>query len=444
MTIVHDFTPLGACRDLINSRDPEILLAGPAGTGKSRACLEKLNTMALANPGMRGLIVRKSQTSLASSALVTWNRDVIPDLEGVVEFYGGSAEQPAQYRYRNGSVIVIGGLDKTSKIMSSEYDLVYVQEAVELTEDDWEALTSRLRSDVVSFQQLMADTNPAQDTHWLKQRCDRGQTLMLYSQHEDNPLLWDDGWTEAGVKYIARLDSLTGVRHQRLRLGLWVSAEGLIYDEWNPAIHLVDRFPIPAGWPRYWAVDFGYTNPFVCQWWAQDPNDRLYLYRELYQTQRTVDQHAQQILAAVSTDGKWDEPKPRAVYCDHDAEGRAQLHKHLGIKTTAAHKKVSEGIQSVQARLRPAGDGKPRLFLLRDSLIEVDEELRDAARPTWSGEEVSSYVWDTSPNKPPKETPVKDNDHGMDAMRYMVATLEKGRSRDRSGMDLTSGLTGHR
>ena len=135
------------------------MISGPAGAGKSRACLEKLHGVALANPGMRGLIVRKTAASLTSSALVTWKRDVIPEAVEAkgVWFYGGSAEEPPQYRYENGSVVSIGGMDKASKIMSTEYDIAYVQEATELTEDDWQALTSRMRNGVVSFQQILAD-----------------------------------------------------------------------------------------------------------------------------------------------------------------------------------------------------------------------------------------------------------------------------------------------
>jgi phage terminase large subunit len=154
----------------MKARDPEVLLAGPAGTGKSRACLEKLHLMALANPGMRGLIVRKTATTLSSTALVTWQKFVAVEAieQGVVRFYGGSAQEPPSYKYKNKSVVAIGGMDNASKIMSSEYDVIYVQEATELTENDWEALTTRLRNWRVSFQQLMADCNPSSPTHWLK------------------------------------------------------------------------------------------------------------------------------------------------------------------------------------------------------------------------------------------------------------------------------------
>lgn len=408
----HRYSPRGACRTLWERRDPEVLVSGPAGTGKSRACLEKLHLAALKYPGMRGLIVRKTQTSLGGSALDTWRKFVIAELVDVggVAYYGGSGEEPAQYRYRNGSRIVIAGLDKASKIMSSEYDMIYVQEAIELTEDDWEALTTRLRNGVMPYQQLLADTNPDTPTHWLKVRCDSGKTVMLESRHEDNPTITPE--------YMAKLDALSGVRYQRLRKGMWVAAEGIIYEEYDPAVHLIDPFEIPDSWTRYWAVDFGYTNPFVCQWWAEDPDGRLYLYRERYCTRHTVDQHAALIRTYME-----DEPRPRAVICDHDAEGRATLEKELGISTTAAQKTVTDGIQAVQRRLRPAGDGRPRLYLFRNSVGVRDQELVDAHKPACTAEEIPGYIWS---DKIAKEQPVKENDHGADAMRYMVAERDLG------------------
>lgn len=418
----HRYSPRGACRALWERRDPEVLVSGPAGTGKSRACLEKLHLAALKYPGMRGLIVRKTHISATATALETWRKFVIKELLAIgdIAFYGGSAEEPPQYRYTNGSRVLVGGLDKASKIMSSEYDVIYVQEATELTEDDWEALTTRLRNWRMPYQQLMADTNPDTPTHWLKVRCDAGKTVMLESRHEDNPLLFDESsnLTTDGQAYMAKLDALSGVRYQRLRKGMWVAAEGIIYEEYDPAIHLIDPFEIPKEWTRYWAVDFGYTNPFVCQWWAEDPDGRLYLYRERYCTRHTVDQHAALIRTYME-----DEPRPRAVICDHDAEGRATLERELGISTVAANKKVLDGIQAVQRRLRPAGDGRPRLYLFRNAVGVRDQELVDAHKPACTAEELPGYIWS---DKIVKEQPVKENDHGCDAMRYMVADRDLG------------------
>lgn len=429
INLVHDYVARGAALEALHRRDREVLLAGPAGTGKSRALLEKLHLMMLATPGARGLIVRKYQRSLGSTALDTWRKAVIPEAlaAGLVKFYGGSAEQPAQYVYANGSVVLVGGLDTTGdqppKVMSSEYDVIYCQEATELAEADWEALISRLRNWRISFQQLLADCNPGPPTHWLKRRCDVGKTVMLHSRHRDNPRLWDEAtgdWTEQGREYMAGLESLTGVRRLRLLDGQWAAAEGLIFEEFDPGVHVVPRFPIPQSWPRVWGVDFGFTNPFVLQMWARDPDGRLFLYREFYWTKRLVEDHAKRVLEIVAPGGQWTEPRPTAIICDHDAEDRATLEKHLGMGTVAARKDVSTGIQTVQARLKIPGDGRPRMAFFEDALVERDPKLWDAKKPTSTVEEFPGYIWAIKPGGDLKEEPRKENDHGMDTGRYVA------------------------
>jgi phage terminase large subunit len=379
--------------------------------------LEKVHVAALKYPGMRGLLVRKTLTSLTASALVTWRNFVIPEAmrAGVMEFYGGSQQEPAQYRYANGSAVMLGGMDKASKVMSTEYDLVYVQEATELDEGDWEALTTRLRFGRMPYQQLLADCNPGPPTHWLKLRCDAGKTVLLESRHTDNPVLFDETGeiTTFGAAYIAKLDGLTGVRYQRLRLGRWVAAEGVVYDHFDPAIHVIDPFPIPDDWTRYWSVDFGYSNPTVIQFWAEDGDGRLYLYRELYRTRRRVDEHAADIFSYAKA-----EPTPRAVICDHDAEDRATLEHNLGVGTTPAVKKVLEGIDAVNTRFRDE-----RLFLFKGARVFRDPDLVDEHKPTCTEEELSSYVW---ADLKTKEQPVKQHDHGCDSLRYVVAELDLG------------------
>ncbi|HET8522271.1 MAG TPA: phage terminase large subunit, partial [Thermomicrobiales bacterium] len=153
--VVRRYEPQGGARDLFFCTDKEVLLEGPAGTGKSLACLKKLDRNAVKYPGSRQLIVRKTRTSLTQTALITFEKQVIV-AGGRVRFH--TTRQA--YLYPNGSEIVVGGLDKDSKVMSSEYDAIYVQEATELTEADWEALTTRLRNGVIPHQQLIADCNP--------------------------------------------------------------------------------------------------------------------------------------------------------------------------------------------------------------------------------------------------------------------------------------------
>jgi PBSX family phage terminase large subunit len=420
------YEPRGAARELFACRDGEVLITGPAGTGKSLAALYKLHLACLQTPGVRALVVRKTAVSLTSTTLVTLNKKVLPVATetGLVQWYGGSAKEPAAYRYTNGSTIVVGGMDKPEKVLSSEYDLVFADEATELSVTDWETLGTRLRNGAISFQQQIAACNPSFPSHWLKQRADHGTTTCLRSLHSHNPAYFnlDGTQTPQGAQYMAKLRALTGVRKLRLLDGIWAAAEGVIYETFDPGLHVLDRFEIPDDWARYWVVDFGHTNPFVLQCWAQDGDGRLYLYREIYHTRRLVEDHAATILSHVTDDdGNWTEPRPKAIICDHDAEGRATLVKYLGMSTTAAKKTVSDGIEAVQARLRPQDDGRPRLFVLRDSLVERDPELVDAMKPTCTEEEFPGYIWDLSGNKAIKETPLKLDDHGMDATRYLVA-----------------------
>ena len=319
--------------------------------------------------------------------------------------------------YAKGRVPVIAGTGSNS-----------TEEAIELTETDWESVTTRLRNGVISFQQLMADTNPAQPTHWLKARCDRGDTKMHFSAHEDNPVLAnpDGSLTEFGKTYIGGLDKLTGVRKDRLRHGRWVAAEGVIYEDFRDGLHVIDGFPIPDDWPVFLSIDFGFTNPFVCQWWAEDPDGRLFMFREIYRTQTLVEDHARHI-KELSGGGEGIE-KIAAIIADHDAEDRATLTRHLGRSTRPAKKDVTPGIQEVQARMRVAEDGKARLFLFRNALAhKPDSELVNKKLPTCTVAEIPGYSWEPPKDgKPPKEAPVKADDHGCDAMRYMAMHRQRG------------------
>ena len=416
------YHPRGSARDILSLQVPELLLSGPAGTGKSRALLEKVHLACLRHPGLRALMVRKTRRSLTESGMVTYWTKVVHPADGIV---WRSSEQ--QYQYRNGSILAVGGLDKAQKIMSSEWELVNVQEATELAENDCEAITTRLRNGKNTYQQILGDCNPDAPTHWLKQRAVAGRVLMLESRHEDNPVLFDERgvMTAEGERYLAVLDSLTGVRLARLRYGIWSAAEGTVYeDSWDRARNVVNAFPIPPEWPRYLAIDFGFTHPFVCLWAAQDPDGRLIVYRQIYKTKTLVEDHAREIKRVSRWGTSNGDPLPRAIICDHDAEDRATLEKHLVLMTIPAQKNVSAGIQAVASRLRNAGDGKPRVMIVRDCVVERDRDLLDRKKPTCVEDEPDGYVWDTRQGMRRGEQPVKEEDDGMDALRYLIAHFD--------------------
>lgn len=415
---VGGFAPRGAVKQLWQTRDFETIVSGPAETGKTWGACQYADALLWKYPGAQGVMCRKVQRTLVSSCVRTYLRILGPG--SPVKTYGG--ENPQWFDYPNGSRLWLAGMDNPGKALSSERDFVYVNQAEELALGDWETLATRCtgRAAVMPYTRMFGDCNPGHPQHWIKGRQKAGSLRLLESKHEDNPTLFDDAGqlTEQGKRTLAILDSLTGVRKLRLRGGKWAQAEGAVYEEYDENLHLVDRFDVPSDWRRIRVIDFGYTNPFVCQWWAIDPDGRMYLYREIYHTRRLVEDHAKQINTLSSGE------KYEATIADHDAEDRATLERH-GIPTLPAFKSITVGIDATAGRIRKAGDGKPRLFLMRGVTVEQDERLVESKLPTATEHEIGDYAYPKGVDgKPVKEDPVKVNDHGMDAMRYGVAHVD--------------------
>jgi phage terminase large subunit len=434
-----------------NGGSDELLLCGAAGTGKTLRILYFLNRICWDYPGVRILIVRKVRADLAQSTLVTYERDIMGTNNPIVSSVQRVTRQ--SYKYPNKSEIVVGGMDRPGRILSAEYDIIYAAEAVQFTLQDWETFIMRLRSGIYPHPPLIADTNPDRPDHWLKQRADNGMTTLLNTYHKDNPVYYnaeDEAWTERGRAYVlGKLQRLTGVRKKRYLDNLWSIAEGAIYEQWNEQHHVVDDVSdCPEFIQRWRSIDFGYRNPFVCQWWGITADKQVYLYREIYETELLVSDAAIEIArleAGLSRsevddmrekyrdvdepDGQfWREMWSRArarepiagTVADHDREDRATLEKY-GIQTIAARKTVSTGIQAVQERLRVDESGRPGLYVVRTARVQMDQSLKDAGRPTSTLEEIPGYVWN---NAKKKEEPIKVDDHGVDAMRYLVMQFD--------------------
>lgn len=396
----------------------EWILAGPAETGKTWGALWRLDTELRQTPGAQAILTRKIRSHMGGTVLRTW-RSVIA-IRGKVILPPHGGERPEWYDYANGSRLYVVGMDDSGKVLSGEYDFIYVNQAEELTLKDWEMLSMRVtgRGAVTKTPMLFGDCNPGPPSHWIKHR----RTLeLLLSRHEDNPSLFDDAGriTPQGKRTLERLDSLTGVRHERYRKGRWVSAEGVVYENFDSAIHVLDAStPMPPVWRRVAGIDFGFTNPFVWGLYAVDGDGRMYLEDEIYQTGLLIEDAAKEILRR--TEGKHIE----ATVTDHDPEKVAQLEK-AGISCTLARKDVALGIQAVQKRFQKAGDGKPRLFFRRDALKVRDESLAERRLPLCTADEAEVYSWvKGSDGKPNKEEPAKAFDHGMDMTRYVAMYLE--------------------
>lgn len=381
--------------------------------------LERVRACCLKYPKCRWVIARSVRRWLTQSALVTWEENVLVGNELKKDRI--NRDQRSEYRFKNGSRVIVAGLDDPRQVMSAEYDGIFVVEATEISKDTFEQISNRLRYGRMPYQQFLMDCNPSVPTHWLRTMSLEKKITYHEMRHEDNPTMMDPisgQWTPRGLAYIKRLeDNMTGSRLLRLRYGKWAQAEGVVWPEWDSQVNIIPKVPIPASWPRYIAIDFGYTNPLVIQWWAEDPDGALHMYREIYKTQLLVEDAGKWIVR----EGNWGDPKPRAVICDHDASERASFERHSKLTTKPADKAVTDGIQNVAKRMKKQGNDKPRLFIHRDALVhDFDPELRAAEKPACTAEEIDGYIWDPRLSK--KESPLKLNDHGCFVAGTLVET----------------------
>jgi phage terminase large subunit len=398
--------------------------------------------------GVRVLMVRKTLIALTSSAMVAYRENVlgsVPSNYGVVTF-GGNKLRPAGFVYPNGSMVTVGGMDKPDKIKSTEFEMIVPNEATELSLEDYEMLVTRLHRNPKSpYTQILADCNPDAPTHWLYERMTAGKVRSIKGHHQDNPALYDHDrgvWTDTGALYIDGLDSLTGVRYSRMRLGEWVAAEGMVFDRFDPQTNLwSDEQLIEAGilskggfstGPSVAgviaSVDWGYTKPGVLTVWAYDRDGRAYCIYQVYQTQRTLD---------------WWIPKfqecaqrfniRRFIPDPSEPSNIAQCNSARGLqgKFYPADNSIRAGVNAINQRMPKQGDGRSRLVIRRDGLEAIDGALKRKAQPTCLQEEIPVYVWKvgTANKERVKEEPIDEYNHACDTMRYAMMELDNANKR---------------
>lgn len=422
----------------------ERLVEGPANTGKSCGIGAILFELATTYAGLRILVVRKTRASLTESFLTTWEQDILADGDVMTE--GASRAFRHAYTFENGSQMVIAGLDQPTRHYSAQYDIVYVQEATEITLDEYERFYRMLRNwkGGIPFQLLVCDCNPDSEEHWLHKLSSgpapRIRTLL--SRHKHNPALWDSAtktWTPRGNASITILSKLTGVRGRRLFKGEWCSAAGAVWENFDRAIHLIDAPRNEKGEIDYsmlgvtWfyaTIDWGFSSPGCMQVWGVDGDKRVYRVAEWYTSGKLLDWWTSRAVEAAQ------EFRPmRAIVADSaDANAIETLNVRLAnvenrppvVPCDKVNRDPSSkmgalaGLDLVRERFNRDVTGKAHIYLVRDASRVRDDTLMDSNQPCSTEQEIPSYVYLLDDEGRPQGERVDPEcvDHGCDAMRY--------------------------
>jgi phage terminase large subunit len=415
----------------------EIMLSGPASTGKSWSVASILLGLCTAHQGIRVLIVRKTRASLTESVCVT-----IEKILGSGSKIVGGVSREHRHDYKIGkSVIVLGSMENPDRLYSTEWDVVWIEEAREVAREGYLKFLRAIRNNAVSklpFQLLLTTTNPDSPAHHLYQRALKGKIHHLVSDHKDNPAMWDEAnqtWHPYGLEVLDSLDALDGNLYKRLRKGEWVAAEGAIYPDYDPALHTCTLARDAKGWVTaaalekigtrafYAGIDFGYAHPGTIMLAAFTSKRELYVIEQVMMTGEQVSWFAEKLhelhLHYPLTLAFCDHARPDGIDLFNEVLG-AQPEGSPGAIAVKANKEVFKGLQVMRARISRED---PSMFFDTNSLKQEDKKLAGRSQPTRAEQEIGSYVFKSTglmeEDGEVKDDPVKKWDDAMDGCRYL-------------------------
>ena len=186
---------LKAYKKVFYSGHRYIVMRGGAGSGKSVFATQKIITRILSEEGHKFLVIRKVAATIKNSVFSLFCQ-IINDEGLSAEFSVNKSDFTITCK-RNGNSIIFSGLDDVEKIKSiAGISGMFVEEATELTETDWNQLQLRIRGYHKNYVQFILAFNPVTEDHWLKRifwdNTDDNAVMTLVTTYRDNPFLTDD------------------------------------------------------------------------------------------------------------------------------------------------------------------------------------------------------------------------------------------------------------
>ena len=357
-------------------------LFGGSGSGKSIFACQKILLRVLKENKHRFLIVRKvfhthrqSTFFLFKKLIYDWNLSELFTIN----------ETNLTIKCLNGNEILFVGVDNVEKLKSiADITGVWIEEATELTENDFKQLRLRVRGKTSNYIQWILTYNPINEFHWLKTKYHdhkQDNVTLLCTTYKDNKFL-DNEYVEFEILPLEIEDP---AYWKIYGLGIWASVRGLIYTNW-----VTDNTEPSLYQDVIYGLDFGFTNSFTALTKVGRIDNDLYLKELLYQTHLTNPELIS-LLKGFNLGNS-------LIYCDSAEPKTIKELRDAGFNAVASDKSVHDGIMYVK---------KYNLHILPDS-PNLEMELK-------------SYKWKEKDGVPLNE-PVKFREHLMDSIRYSVFT----------------------
>ncbi|MGM0239467.1 PBSX family phage terminase large subunit [Enterococcus sp. AZ103] len=240
---------------------------------------------------------------------------------------------------------------------------------------------------------ILADTNPDNPEHWLKKEYIDNPTNKIKNFHfvlDDNTFLSNE------YRENIKATTPSGMFWDRDILGLWVSAEGVVYQDFDANKHYIDSDSLPPLSKFYCGVDWGYEHWGSIVVIGETEEGTSYLIEEHATQFQEIDYWVDIAKGIQERYGS-----RVSFYCDSARPEHVARFKRENINAMNADKARLSGVESVAKRIKVN-----KLFICRDRV----KKFRD---------EIYQYVWDEK-----KGEPIKEFDDVLDALRYAIYTDE--------------------
>ena len=193
------------------------------------------------------------------------------------------------------------------------------------------------------------------------------------------------------------------------RYGLFESFGGIVYNEFDPNIHVIEPFEIPKEWQDNISIDPGLHNPLSAHWYAVDYDGNVYVVAEHYEANKDIIYHSKKI-KEISDRLKWKKQSNGMISALIDSAANqktlaseksvADLFYDNGIiVNTKVNKDLYSGINRVKSYLKTA-DGNAKIFIFKNCKNLIRE--------------IKGYFWGND------DVPIKKDDHALDELRYYI------------------------